>query len=95
MGMDEAGAEIDLQIEEWKRDLETMRAKADRRPDGAGGPGWAEIEDLRREFQGLRIKKVATWHAPEDRREEARASFDEVWPDWVERAQAAKRALNG
>jgi hypothetical protein len=91
MEMEDAGASIDLQMEAWKRDLEIMRNETDRRPDGAL---WSEIEDLRREFQGLRIKKAATWHAPEDQRAEARSRFDEMWRDWIERAQAAKRVLS-
>ena len=94
METEDAGARIDLQMGEWKPALEIMRSKTDRRLGGTHGAHWSEIEQLRREFQGLRIKKVATWHAPIEQREEAKSHFAEMWSDWVARARAAQRMLS-
>ena len=95
MEMEEAGASIDLQMEEWMHDLHTMLRVAEGLSGEAGADAWSRAEELRREFLGLRIKKAATWHAPEDQRPEARARFDEMWNDWVERAHALRQALGG
>jgi hypothetical protein len=95
MDMEEAGAAIDLRMAEWKRDLDAMLRVADGLPGDAGAEAWSRVEELRRDLLGLRIKKAATWHAPEDRRPEARALFDETWNDWLECARTLKQTLGG
>jgi hypothetical protein len=67
----EAGELVDRQVEEWKRDLEAMRCTASECAGDAGAVLLDQVEGLRRELQGLRIMKVATWHAPEDQWEHA------------------------
>jgi hypothetical protein len=89
----EAGELVDRQVEEWKRDLEAMRVTAGERDGDAGASLRDQVEGLRRELQGLRIVKVATWHAPEDQWESARAHFEEKWSEWTARAQALQRSL--
>ena len=86
MDRDEAGSVIDAQFEELKHDLEAMRLATDRRLGGVGGALWQEVEHLRREFMGLRIKKAATWLAPEDAWEATSSAFHATWADWIERA---------
>ncbi len=93
MEMEAAGAAIDLQMGEWKRDLDVMLRLADGLSGDAGTEAWNGIEELRRELFGLRIKKAATWHAPADQRSEAVARFDDEWNDWLLRAQALRAAL--
>jgi hypothetical protein len=94
MNKDEAGALIDLEFEGWKRELESMHAMASAAAP-AGTMGSAdEVEHLHRELQGLRIKKVATWHAPEERWEDGYALFHGMWSDWVDRAEALKASLS-
>jgi hypothetical protein len=89
----EAGEPIDRQVEQWKLDLEAMRCAAGER-DGDGGAALRDqVEGLRRELQGLRIKKVATLHAPDAQSEAAWAHFDEIWNDWTDRARALQKAL--
>ena len=90
----EAGALIDAQFEEWKRDLEAMRLVTDRRLGGVGGALWQEVEQLRREFMGLRIKKAATWLAADDAWEAAGPAFHDTWADWVERAMIVRNSLD-
>jgi len=93
MDKDAVGRVIDAQFEEWKRDLEVMRVASDRRQGGVGGALWQEVEHLRREFMGLRIKKAATWLAPEDMWEASLAAFQTIWADWIERARTVRSSL--
>ncbi|HEY5506380.1 MAG TPA: hypothetical protein VIK83_02710 [Coriobacteriia bacterium] len=91
--MDRTGDPFDVQVEEWKHALEAMQLAARRRTDEPGSAFPDEVERIRREFLGLRIKLVAASHGPEDGREHALAVFDQVWADWAERARALQRAL--
>ncbi len=70
-----------------------MRSAASEREGDGGASLRDEVEGLRRELQGLRIMKVATWHAPEDQWEHARAHFEEKWNEWTARARALQRSL--
>jgi hypothetical protein len=91
----EAGELVDRQVEEWKADIEAMRIAASERDGDAGAALRDRVEGLRRELQGLRIMKVATWHAPEDQWEHACAHFDEKWSEWIDRARCLQRELAG
>lgn len=87
MDRHEAQARMDAQINEWKSNLETMKAKA----EVAQGQTHLEykqtVADLQKQFDDLKIKAAAAWDAADDKWDTTRADLELGWEEWVVRAK--------
>lgn len=89
MDRHESKARIEAQLDEWKANLETMKAKV------AADPALTHVEyrealaDLQKQYDDLKIKAAAAWDAADDTWESTLADLQLGWEEWVVRAKKA------
>ena len=87
MDKHEMKARMDAQLDEWKNNLETMKAKA------AASQGQTHVEytqtvaDLQKQYDDLKIKAAAAWDAADDKLDSAQTDLELGWEEWVVRAK--------
>ena len=85
----EMEARIDAQVDEWKRNLDTLKAKADASPGQANVAYRDALEPLQKQFDALKIQAAAAHDAADDSWDSVSASFETSWNEWQDRAKRA------
>jgi phage-related minor tail protein len=76
-------------IDEWKANIETMKAR------GAAAPGQVHVEylenvaELQRQFDDLKIKAAKAWDAADDKWDSVSKDLELAWEEWAVRAKKA------
>jgi hypothetical protein len=85
----EAKARFDAQMDEWKRNLDVMKAKSDAAA-GDAKVGYAKtVAGLQEQYDEMKIKAAKTWDAADDAWDDAYRDLEAAWNDWSARAMRA------
>jgi len=89
MQRQELKARVDAQIDEGKRSLDVMKAKAES-ATGDAKVGYTEhAATLQKQYDDLKVKAAAAWDSADDKWEEIAGDVAKSWDDWTDRAAKA------
>jgi len=89
MDRHETKARIEAQIDEWKRNLETMKAKAEA-STGEANVGYRDsVAQLQKQLDGLKIQAARSWDVADDSWDSTRKELELQWQEWEVRAKRA------
>jgi hypothetical protein len=83
----EIEARIDAQVDEWKRNLDALKAKADSSHGQADVAYRDALEPLQKQFDALKIQAAAAHDAADDSWDSVSSSFETSWNEWQDRAK--------
>jgi hypothetical protein len=87
MDRHETQARIDAQINEWKNNLGTMKAKAEA-SSGDAKVGYKEsVAGLEKQLDAFKIKAAAAWDVADDKWDSSSKDLESSWKDWESRAK--------
>jgi len=94
MDRHETKARIEAQIDEWKRNLETMKAKAEA-STGEANVGYRDsVAQLQKQLDGLKIQAARSWDVADDSWDSTRKDLEFQWQEWEVRAKRAWSELS-
>ena len=82
MDRHEMKARIEAQLDEWKRKLDTMRAKAEASTGDAKVGYLKGVEQLQEQFDGLKIQAAKAWDAADDSWDSSSKNLELKWKQW-------------
>lgn len=89
MDRHETKARTEALIDEWKRNLDTMKAKAEA-STGDAKVGYREaVADLQKQLDGLKIQAAHSWDVADDSWDVTWKELDLKWQEWEVRAKRA------
>jgi hypothetical protein len=89
MDRHEVKARVDAQFNEWQRNLETMKAKADASAGDAKVDYLKAVSEYQGQFDALKIQAAKTWDVADDAWDSASKDLDIKWDEWKLRAKKA------
>lgn len=89
MDKHELKARVDGQMNEWRRNLDVMKAKADATTGDTKVTYTERVAGLQKQYDELKTKAAASWDTADDRWEEASRGLETAWDDWTDRAAKA------
>lgn len=94
MDRHETKARMDGQVDEWKKNLETMSAKAGAASGQARVDYRKNVEQLQKQFDELKVMAAHAWDVADDSWDSTRKDLELKWEDWEVRAKRAWRDLS-
>jgi hypothetical protein len=94
MSTHETKARIESGMNEWKRNLDTMKAKTGATAGQANVKYRETVAQLQKQFDDLKIKSAKAWDAADDSFESARKDVEASWDEWEIRAKKAWKDLS-
>jgi hypothetical protein len=91
MDRHETKARIEAQIDEWKRNLETMKAKAEASSGDAKVRYLEVVSGFQKQLDGLKIQAAKTWDVADDAWDSTSKDLELKWEEWQ---LGAKKAWN-
>jgi hypothetical protein len=88
MDRHETKARYDALMNEWKANLDVMRAKAEAAPAQARVGYVEKVGQLQKQFDGLKIQAAAALDDANDARESVGKDMELAWEEWVVRAKS-------
>lgn len=88
MDRHETKARYDALMNEWKANLDAMRAKAEAAPAQARVGYVEKVGQLQKQFDGLKIRAAAAWDEADDKWESVGKDVELAWEEWVVRAKS-------
>ena len=82
-------ARVDGQMDEWKRNLDVMKAKADSTTGDSKVAYTEQVSTLQKQYDELKIKAAGAWDAADDKWDETSRGLAGAWDDWTDRAAKA------
>lgn len=93
MDRNETKARVEAQINEWKGNLEVMKAKADA-ATGQAKVGYQEnVAKLQKQLDDLKVRAAHSWDAADDSWDSSRKDLELHWQEWELRAKKAWNEL--
>jgi hypothetical protein len=89
MDRHETRARVEAQIDEWKRNLDTMKAKAESSTGDANVKYKESVAKLQVQLDDLKIRAAKVWDSADDSWESASKDLESTWQEWEGRAKAA------
>jgi predicted nucleic acid-binding Zn-ribbon protein len=93
MGTQESKARITTQIDEWQRDLKTMKAKV----EAAAGDSKVEYQErvnqLGEQFDDFKLRAAKLRDEADEKWDSGRKDFELQWDEWQLRAKRAWQDL--
>jgi hypothetical protein len=90
----ELKARVDGQMDEWKRNLDVMKAKADAAQGDTKVTYSQQVAGLQKQYDELKIKAAASWDTADDKWDEGSKDLETAWDDWTDRAAKALDDFN-
>ncbi len=90
----EVKARVDGQMDEWKRNLDVMKAKADAASGDTKVTYSEKVAALQKQYDELKVKAAASWDTADDKWDEAAKGLEAAWDDWTDRAAKALDDFN-
>jgi len=87
MGKHETKARIESGMDEWKRNLETMKAKTGSAASQANVKYRETVAQLQKQYDELKVRSARVWDAADDSFDSARKDVESAWDEWVGRAK--------
>jgi len=94
MSTRETKACIESGMDEWKRNLETMKAKTGAAAGQTDVKYRETVAQLQKQFNDLKIKTAKAWDVADDSFESARKDLEAAWDEWETRAKKAWEDLS-
>jgi hypothetical protein len=94
MDRHETKARVDAQINEWQRNLETMKAKAEASVGDSKVTYLKAVSESQGQFDALKIQAAKTWDVADDAWDSASKDLDIKWDEWQLRAKKAWNDLS-
>jgi hypothetical protein len=94
MDRHETKARVDAQINEWQRNLETMKAKAEASVGDAKVAYLKAVSESQGQFDDLKIQAAKTWDVADDTWDSASKDLEIKWDEWQLRAKKAWNDLS-
>jgi len=94
MSTHETKARIEAGMDEWKRNLETMKAKAGDAGSQADVKYRETVAQLQKQFDDLKIRSAKAWDVADDSFDSARKDVEASWDEWEIRAKKAWEDLS-
>jgi hypothetical protein len=91
----ESKARIEAQMDEWKLNLDAMKAKADAATGDAKVAYAEQIALLQKQYDEVKVKAATVADIADDKWEATAKDLENTWDDWVARAKKAKDDLVG
>lgn len=85
----ELKARVDAQMDEWKRNLDLMRAHADAATGDAKVRYREELVDLQQRYDQFKIQAAKSWDEKDDAWEATSKDLELTWDEWKLRAKRA------
>lgn len=82
-------ARVDGQMNEWKRNLDVMKAKADSASGDSKVAYTERVAGLQKQYDELETKAAASWDTADDKWDEVSKGLEIAWGDWTDRAARA------
>lgn len=89
MDKHEMKARFETQMDEWKRNLEIMKAKAEASTGDAKVALLEAVAERQKEFDELKIQAAKAWDAADDSWDSASRDLELKWDEWQLRAKKA------
>jgi hypothetical protein len=89
MQKNELKARVDAAIDEWSRNLDVMKAKADSATGDSKVAYAQKVADLQKQYDDLKIKAAVAWDAGDDRWDSVSSDLERTLDDWLARAKKA------
>jgi hypothetical protein len=83
-------ARVEGQMDEWKRNLDVMKAKADSATGDAKVAHSEQIAGLQKQYDEVKAKAAAAWDTADDKWDEVSRDLGTAWDEWTDRAMKAK-----
>jgi hypothetical protein len=94
MSTHETKARIESAMDEWKRDLETMKAKTGSTVGQADVKYRETVAQLQEQFDDLTIKSAKAWDVADDSFDSALKDIQASWDEWESRAKRSWEDLS-
>ena len=89
MDRHEMKARFEVQIDEWKRNLEIMKAKAEASTGDAKVEYLKVVSDAQKQFDDLKVQAAKTWDVADDMWDSTSKDLELKWEEWQLRAKKA------
>ena len=89
----ESKARIEAQMDEWKLNLKTMKAKADAATGGTKVAYAEQVAELQKQYDEVKVKAATAADTADDKWKATAKDLENTWDDWVARAKKAKDDL--
>jgi len=86
MQKQELKARVDAQIDEGKRSLDVMKAKAEASTGDAKVKHAELVSGLQKQYDELKIKAAAAWDGADDTWDDVSRDITKGWDEWTDRA---------
>jgi ribosome recycling factor len=93
VGTQETKARIEAQIDEWQRDLKTMKAKVEAATGDSRVEYRERVNQLGEQFDDFKIRTAKMRDEADDTLDSGRKDFELQWDEWQLRAKRAWRDL--
>ena len=87
MDRHETQARIEAQIDEWKKNIETMKAKAEASTGHVNVEYREHVAQLQKQFDDLKIQAASAWDVADDSWDSALKDLELKWEEWELRAK--------
>ena len=89
MNKHEMKARIDAQEDEWKRNLDIMKAKADAATGDAKVSYSKKVAELQQQLDALKVQAAKAWDVADDKWDKTSTDLESTWAEWELRAKTA------
>lgn len=89
MDKHETKARVEAQMNEWKRNLDTMKAKVEASGGDVKVKHAETVGHLQQQLDEMKIKAAVAWDSADDTWDSKAKDLDHTWQDWQGRAKAA------
>lgn len=93
MDKHELRARIDAQTDEWKRNLDVMKAKADASSGETKVKYSENVAQLQRQFDEFKIQAAKAWDTADEGWDQTSKDLELKWAEWELRAKSAWNEL--
>lgn len=94
MDKHEMKARFDTRIDEWKRNLDLMKAKAEASTGDAKVQSLKSVAEFQSQLDALKIQAGRAWDTADDSWESASKDLELKWDEWQLRAKKAWNDLS-
>lgn len=93
MDKHELKARVDAQTNEWNRNLDIMKAKADAATGDAKVTYSEKVAQLQQQFDEFKVKAAKAWDAADSGWDQNSSDLERTWAEWEVRAKSAWNEL--
>jgi phage-related minor tail protein len=85
----EIKARVDAKLDEWKSNLDVMKAKSGAKTGDANAKYHEHLSELQSQYDDLKVHAAKTWDTADDKFDDASKALELKWAEWEVRAKHA------